>query len=241
MTDLAVRELERACAQAPEDEIAQDRLALTRQRSGGVSLNGIELVYVPSGDYVLGADDGDADEKPRRVERLVQGFWIGRYMVTREQYLAFCQATSVDEPTPGPAQVGQSVVNVSWHDANAFCAWVGGQLPTEWQWEMAARGQDGRTYPWGNGWLEESDQRESSSHGAEQMCGHVWQWTASHYRRGSAARGLRGGSWFRGPQVCRSAYRYSDVPGDRGDYYGFRVSALRAAPGLTYGNQRVRP
>ena len=122
----------------------------------------MELVKVPAGDFLMGSDtDEDAleDEKPKHRHRLDRAYWIGRNPVTWAQYLAFCKATGREEPeepswwdkVPG-SKGDRPVVMVSWVDAKAYCAWAGLALPSETEWERAARGADGRKYPWGNDW-----------------------------------------------------------------------------------------
>jgi serine/threonine-protein kinase len=116
--------------------------------------DGSVLVYVPGGEYVLGAADIFEEAKP--VHRVVLSpFWIGKYEVTNEQYGRFLGAV------PGTArpeywennrfnQPQQPVVGVSWEEARAYCRWADLELPSEAQWEAAARGKDCRRYPWGN-------------------------------------------------------------------------------------------
>jgi serine/threonine-protein kinase len=129
----------------------------------------MEMVYVPAGTFVMGAGDSDAydDEKPKHTHRLDHAYWIGRNDVTWGQYLAFCKAKGQKEPekpwfwdrVPGTKN-DHPVVMVSWDDAKAYSAWARGDklaekvfgLPTEVEWEKAARGESGRTYPWGNDW-----------------------------------------------------------------------------------------
>jgi formylglycine-generating enzyme required for sulfatase activity len=125
------------------------------------------MVLVPAGEFLMGSplgSDGFSDEQPlRRV--YVSAFWIDRYEVTNLHYLRFVQATGHAAPqntNPSftlweqggpPAHIEtHPVVNVSWHDAVAYCHWVGKRLPTEAEWEKSARGTDGRRYPWGNQW-----------------------------------------------------------------------------------------
>lgn len=121
----------------------------------------LELVAVPAGDFVMGTDAAQAPdwEKPRHLHPMDHSYWIGRTAVTRGQYAAFCAATGRPEPESAPFDdtlVGDTdqhpVVMVSWHDAQAFCAWAGLVLPDEAEWEKAARGTDGRAYPWGEEW-----------------------------------------------------------------------------------------
>jgi formylglycine-generating enzyme required for sulfatase activity len=116
----------------------------------------LELVYVPPGDFVMGADkvadnSSNASEWPRHVHPMDHGYWIGRTDVTWHQYLAFCAATGRAPPRrPDWAKDDHPVVFVSWDDARASCSWAGFALPTEPEWEKAARGTDGRRFPWGD-------------------------------------------------------------------------------------------
>jgi formylglycine-generating enzyme required for sulfatase activity len=141
------------------------------------------------------------------------------------------------------------VVNVSAEDADAFCAWAGLQLPTEQQWEKAARGTDGRIYPWGNqppgkertlrcnwgdsyAWIHDgyeytapvgSYPSGASPYGALDMAGNVWEWTSSLYG-GGPLRVFRGGSWNDDAEDVRCAFRSAWPPDDSDDYLGFRPS-----------------
>ncbi|HZU96874.1 MAG TPA: bifunctional serine/threonine-protein kinase/formylglycine-generating enzyme family protein [Planctomycetota bacterium] len=120
----------------------------------------LELVRVPPGDFYMGARDTDTlaqpSEKPGHVHAAPRGYWIGRHDVTWSEYLRFCAATGRSGP-PKPhwwdaatySEETHPVVMVSWLDASAFCAWGGLALPTEAEWEKAARGTDGRRFPWG--------------------------------------------------------------------------------------------
>ncbi len=172
---------------------------------------GIELIRVPAGEFQMGSADGDADEKPAHKVSLSE-YMIGKYAVTNAQYRAFCLAEQHAEPLQPPDGQGHAkyfsdlqyndypVVDVSWEDAQAYCKWAGLALPTEAQWEYAARGKEGRKYPWGN---EEPDGMRAnygkklnggdytrkvgsypkgvSPFGALDMAGNVWQWCADWY------------------------------------------------------------
>jgi len=111
----------------------------------------LELVYVPPGEYKTGA----SGELKGTIEK---GYFLGRFSVTWKQYLAFCTATKHAEPNrPGFFKSLEKpelhpVVLVTIEDAREFCKWANGHVPTEGQWERAARGTDGRQYPWGNEW-----------------------------------------------------------------------------------------
>jgi formylglycine-generating enzyme required for sulfatase activity len=121
----------------------------------------MEMVAVPAGDFIMGTDDADAPdwEKPRHVHPITGDYWIGRYDVTRAQYKVFCDATG--HTVPGVAHFEDQlngntdthpVVMVSWDDVKSYCAWAGLSMPTDAEWEKAARGTDGRKYPWGDRW-----------------------------------------------------------------------------------------
>jgi formylglycine-generating enzyme required for sulfatase activity len=142
------------------------------EKIGDVRINskdGAEMVWVPAGEFLMGSTDEEiaqllkenpgwkadwfAREKPQRKVNL-DGYWIYKNPVTVAQYRKFCEATGRkmrDAPTWGWKD-DHPIVNVTWHDATAYAKWAGGRLPTEAQWEKAARGTDGRRYPWGNDW-----------------------------------------------------------------------------------------
>ena len=121
----------------------------------------MEMVAVPAGDFIMGTDDPGAPdwEKPQHLRPIEHAYWIGRYDVTREQYKAFTAAWGDAEPGPAHFEnqlAGDTsrhpVVMVSWDEAQAYSVWSGLNLPSDSQWEKAARGTDGRKYPWGNEW-----------------------------------------------------------------------------------------
>jgi len=126
-----------------------------------------DMVLIPPGEFTMGTpegSDGFPDEHPERRVYL-SGYLIDRFEITNQAYAAFVQATghrapensnqaatlwANNQPLPGIEQ--HPVVNVSWDDSATYCRWVGKRLPTEAEWEKAARGTDGRRYPWGNEW-----------------------------------------------------------------------------------------
>ncbi len=126
-----------------------------------------DMALVPGGEFLMGSpegSDGLPDEQPQRLV-LTAPFWIDRNEVTNDAYERFIQATGHRAPAnASPASTlweknapisgigNHPVVNVSWEDAVAYCTWMGKRLPTEAEWEKAARGTDGRRYPWGNEW-----------------------------------------------------------------------------------------
>jgi formylglycine-generating enzyme required for sulfatase activity len=107
------------------------------------------LVGLPAGRFTMGYPNSP-DEAPVHEHRIDSAYYLGRDPVTWAQYLAFCEATGRDAPEPPPWGTPDEhpVVNVSHHDALAYCSWAGVRLPTEAEWEFAARGSDGRRYPW---------------------------------------------------------------------------------------------
>lgn len=175
---------------------------------------GPEMVLVPAGPFLRGDKAGEADERPQRRLEL-PAFAIDRTEVTRGAY-GECVAKGACQPALAAGQTAEvaaqlprelPVVNVSWHDAVAYCASVGKRLPTEAEWEKAARGPDGRRYPWGDefacargnfgnfagdGRCAEdgapgtlmpvgSFPGGASPYGALDMAGNVWEWVADPY------------------------------------------------------------
>ena len=112
------------------------------------------IVQIPSGWFLMGEDSGRESNQPQRRVYL-DGFEILVTEVTRGEFAAFIQATSYQAPGWKPGlqeEADLPVVGVLWEDADAYCRWLGMRLPTEAEWEKAARGTDGRRYPWGDEW-----------------------------------------------------------------------------------------
>jgi formylglycine-generating enzyme required for sulfatase activity len=213
-----------------------------------------EMVFIPAGTFTMGDThgDGDSDEKP--THRLtVTDFWLDRTEVTNAQFARFVQAgNSAQGEWRGEYKAGKDthpVVNVTWPDAVAYCRWADKRLPTEAEWEYAARGTDNRKYPWGNT-FEDSRGRFSSGtasvgsypsgaspFGVLDLAGNVWEWTSTLYKpypyslsdgredlNANGSRVGRGGSWYFSPRYLRSAVRNRVVPSSRFDSLGFRCA-----------------
>ena len=173
-----------------------------------------ETVRIPAGSFVMGSGSGDDDEKPMHSVTLSE-YYIDKYEVTNRQYRRFCDSIGRGYPDD-PKFSGMPdyfitcpdhpVVNVSWNDAKAYCDWAGKRLPTEAEWEKAARGTDGRKYPWGN---EEPDATRcnfginvghttehgaysngASPYGCMDMAGNVWEWCNDWYDSGYYSKGV---------------------------------------------------
>jgi serine/threonine protein kinase/formylglycine-generating enzyme required for sulfatase activity len=135
-------------------EVASDQFPVYRFEHDGVEL---ELVYVPPGDFTMGCNDSQSnppDDQPEHLHPMPHGYYVGRYEVTWAQYFTFCDKTGHGRPSfPGDWQTAPGaehpVVNVSWDQCGDFCQWAGVRLPTEPEWEKAARGTDRRWFPWG--------------------------------------------------------------------------------------------
>ncbi|MBI1879011.1 MAG: SUMF1/EgtB/PvdO family nonheme iron enzyme [Chloroflexi bacterium] len=137
-------------ANTPHLVEASARLTETRE---------VKRVLVEAGPFEMGSENGDENEKPIHTVTL-EDFNIDQYEVTNAQYAACVDADVCDSPLSAssasregyygnPEYADYPVINVNWDQAGAYCKWRMGQLPTEAQWEKAARGTDGRTYPWG--------------------------------------------------------------------------------------------
>jgi formylglycine-generating enzyme required for sulfatase activity len=213
------------------------------------------IVRVPAGDFLMGSAEGEG-EPPERPQHRVFGseFLMDKTEVTWRQFRKFAEATGASLPpaplwgTPGD----YAVSGVRYDEAKAYCEWVGGRLPTEAEWEKAARGSDGRLYPWGNIWdpdrcntFDGGPHRPEavgsfpeclSPYGLVDMAGSVFEWCADWYDDGypegasrdpkgpdkGNLRVLRGGSWLYQPTWVRTAYRHRNTPDGRNVHHGFR-------------------
>jgi eukaryotic-like serine/threonine-protein kinase len=191
----------------------------------------LTMVSIPGGRFPMGSDDGDSDEKPVHFVTL-DSFRMQRTLVTVAEYLA-CESKGACTSTPEKPYCNEHIEGraahpmncVTWHQASTFCSWAVARLPTEAEWEYAARGTDGRRYPWGNnrpaqqlcwdgktsdlGMMKrrstcsvESHPSGASPFGLLDMAGNVWQWTSDlaskdyDERRTGPKRIVRGGTWY---------------------------------------------
>ena len=225
--------------------------------------DGMVMIYVPAGEFEMGSEDGGSDERPVHLVYL-DSFWIDQAEVSNAQYEQCVKAGACDSPRGGAYTNSQytnhPVVYVSWYDAMTYCEWAGRRLPTEAEWEKAARGTDGRTYPWGEGIdcsLAQfggcsgetvpvgSKPDGASPYGALDMAGNVWEWVTDWYDNDyydnsptdnppgpetGDYRVLRGGSWYYVGRFVRSADRSWLSPGYAWNYVGFRCARRAASP-----------
>jgi hypothetical protein len=231
----------------------------------------IEFVEVSAGKFVMGSRDHE-DEKPQHFVSIPYVYYIGRFPITNAQYAAYVQAKGIAHPVSNwEKKPDHPVENVSWSDAMAYCQWLNDlrshelpsglvlRLPSEAEWEKAARGTDGLIYPWGDDFDETKGNVDpggkndttpvgayspqgDSPYGVADMAGNVWEWTHSlfeHYpyrvddgREDENVSGdhvQRGGSFIGTDQFVRSSSRYKGNPNFL-DFVGFRVVVAPPLP-----------
>jgi formylglycine-generating enzyme required for sulfatase activity len=227
-------------------------LGASPRAAGGARAGRADRVLVPAGPSKQGSTKGEEDERPERTV-VVKAFAIDRTEVTRARYAA-CVAAHRCQGSPAPtaeadADPALPVTGVSWSDARAYCKFAGGRLPTEIEWEKAARGADGREYPWGDeldcahaNWGNFDGEGPcagknpgrpvrvgsypsgASVYGVLDLGGNVWEWVADRYDDDPGRRVVRGGSccsYFVGP---RAANRNAWAPEHRDADLGFRCA-----------------
>ncbi|WP_162179840.1 formylglycine-generating enzyme family protein [Bryobacter aggregatus] len=220
------------------------------------------MVWVPGGSFLYG------EAETQRIESVAHGFWIDRDPVTNAQYAAFLASLPAHAIPPCADLLGEAkwfecensfakpqfaqhpATGVTWRGACAYCAWRAARLPLEVEWELAARGTDGRVYPWGDVFdavrcntdgagttaVDHYGQAGASPYGCRDMAGNVLEWTASDSGTGNVFRLrnglrvddlplkiLRGGSWIMPAEMARCALRRWDFTPVRGSrVIGFR-------------------
>jgi len=231
-----------------------------------------DMILIPEGEFLMGSSEPEinwvartffsesldwyADEIPEQ-KLYLNRFYIDRTEITVAEYRSFMEATGHSAPRFGDNakfnQDAQPVVGVTWEDASAYCKWRGKRLPTEQEWEKAARGSDGKRYPWGG----EPDPRRANVRGLEDgfrytapvgsfvqgqspyglldMSGNVWEWTLDWYQPypgnmfenelyGNKLKVIRGGSWNSNLDLARSALRGKAIPDRPQNSVGFRCA-----------------
>jgi formylglycine-generating enzyme required for sulfatase activity len=233
------------------------------------------MVLVPEGKFIMGSEEVDTeglarefgmpvrnlyeDERPMRKMHL-EGFYIDKYEVTNTQYKEFVEATGYHPPFKWkgrnfPEGKGEHpVINVTWFDANNYCTWADKRLPTEAEWEKAARGPYGNKYPWGGEYDEKkgnlntggtapvgSYKSDKSYYGVYDMGGNVMEWVYGWYEPypgnkltnkefGKGNRVLRGGigglpgHYIMNSIYARTSYRHNIFPSAFGDDGGLRCA-----------------
>ena len=227
--------------------------------------DGVEMVLVPVGCFMMGSTDeqidyavnelgaqreGFTNEQPAHEICINEAFWIDRYEVTQVQFAVFGGQAGYSSYF---ASANRPRENITWFEAQDYCKLRGGRLPTEAEWEYAARGPDSLIYPWGNAFAGDNLVYNGNAIvtasvgsrlggvswvGAYDLSGNVWEWTNTIYDEyiydatdgresnsdTNTARVLRGGSFNRSAVITRSALRYSDSPDLASSFIGFRCA-----------------
>ncbi|MHC5040261.1 MAG: SUMF1/EgtB/PvdO family nonheme iron enzyme, partial [Planctomycetota bacterium] len=213
--------------------------------------DGTLLIRIPEGEFVMGTNGGDKDQQPRH-KVFLSSYWIAQTEVTNDQFARFLNEKGSDKDSNGNRMVYSTavglkksgdvwepqkgygkhpVVGVTWYGAKAYCLWAGGDLPTEAQWEKAARGEKGAKYPWGSGSPSSSVAVYGASHKSPQpvgskpkgaspygvldLMGNVWEWcrdaySATTYKRDHDRDPIREGTLSSKRVLRGGAYRFSD-------------------------------
>jgi formylglycine-generating enzyme required for sulfatase activity len=237
--------------------------------------NGMEFMRVPAGKFLMGSKNDNKlayeDEHPQHTVD-IPDYWMGRFPITNELYNAYTKANGIKHPVSGwEKKKDHPVTYVKWTDATAYCQWLNNllkaelpsglvlRLPTEAEWEKAARGTDGREYPWGNQFDNKKcntneggkggttpvgmySPQGDSPYGCADMSGNVWEWTHSLMKpypynvkdgredeKASDARVLRGGSFINNDRNARCACRNDNDIDNLNNNIGFRVVAASHA------------
>jgi formylglycine-generating enzyme required for sulfatase activity len=240
------------CTYAPTDEACANGC-----ENGACKWSGCVagMCAIPAGTFQMGSTNGESDEQPVHAVTLA-AYELDEFEVTVSQYAACVGAGGCTAAnTGGACNAGRSgranhpINCADWNQATAYCGWAGKRLPTEEEWEYAARGTDGREYPWGNAapgnqlcWSGGGTPQDStcavgsypsgkSPFGVQDMSGNVWEWVSSLYTSNyssqptGTARVNRGGGWGgHAASSVRSAYRGYDASSFQINNLGFRCA-----------------
>ena len=237
-----------------------------------------EMVRIPAGDQLLGAQaihpsglgfDAEAspDEAPARREH-VATFYLDRHLVTVAEYadcVSHCGCEAGKVATGGFMNLGavgrenHPMNGIGLEDARAYCSWLGARLPSEVEWERAARGPDGRRFPWGNalpgcndrgdgttheacpyeGTRPVGDQISESPFGVRGLAGGLWEWTTTHYAADGSSTVQKGGGWSSDDMMeRRAAFRGGLAPETRLADVGFRCARSGDEPAAGDSHER---
>jgi formylglycine-generating enzyme required for sulfatase activity len=239
--------------------------------------DGAVMVQIPAGPFTMGSDKYSAEQPVQKIA--MDPYWIDKYLVTNEMFKKFVDAsgykTDAEKSGGGMVRIGRRwrnvpeatwqmpdglspiddkmdhpVAQVSYNDALAYCKWAKKDLPTEAQWEKAARGTDGRVFPWGDNPPDDTVanfdnivgnttpvkryEKGASPFGLQDMAGNVYQWCKDWWGTGPRAeknptgpakgkeRVVKGGSFVEGEESLRSANRDRYAPDYSSYLFGFR-------------------
>jgi formylglycine-generating enzyme required for sulfatase activity len=227
--------------------------------------DGLKYVWIPPGTFMMGCSPGDNecnnDERPSHQVTISKGFWMGQTEVTVGAYKRFAAATGRQMP-PTPnfnrdwANDSMPIINVTWNEAHDYCAWAGGRLPTEAEWEYAVRAGTAEArygaldeVAWYDGnsgsQTRPVGEKRANGFGLYDMLGNVWEWVNDwydqNYYQNSPSRDppgppsgqyrvLRGGSWGGVPRYVRASNRGRSLAGRWADFNGVRCSGKVFAP-----------
>ena len=211
----------------------------------------VPMVDLPGGAFLMGSTEGAADEAPPQVQT-VAALALDRTEVTSGAYFACVDDGTCTPPAAGPrctprAEPGKPINCVTFAQADAYCAWAGKRLPSETEWELAARDGAPHPYPWGAAaprdqlcWQATAEggpcevgrfTGSRTPHGLEDMAGNVWEWTTSYYcpydrpSCGDLRRVLRGGAWSSGdPRLVTVSVRMESFESNQGASIGLRCA-----------------
>jgi formylglycine-generating enzyme required for sulfatase activity len=218
-----------------------------------------EMVLIPHGPFIYGMNRSDMvtlvnglnekialfyNSEHKKVQKVLEkDYFIDKFEVTNEKYARFMKATGHQQPKywkyPQFNSDLQPVVGVGWSDAEAYCKWANKRLPTEEEWEKAARGTNGHIWPWGNN----ADNARYNGHkkgfyapinvgsfpagdspyGVSDMAGNVWEMTSSSFTEGGNAKTMKGGSYLNTSGAVRTVVRWGPADEQTGsNWLGFR-------------------